>query len=624
MECPDVTRLRAAYKAAGQEHVFQFYDKLNAEEKQILIRETERYNPQELNDILESGKRAQHEIDCHLQRRPPHKVSISFLSALEHHQQQSHQQSHQQQQQQSHQQQQQQSHQQQQQPQEHEEQQGIWMESYRKLLPEAAACSVVSLKETPQPLRQKWSQLGLRLIAEGKVGVIILAGGDGSRLGWNGVKGAFSVGPLSGTSLFRLFAQRIRRVLCLAAEAADGTSKSSSINNNRRFLSLPLYIMTSETNRAQTEAVFTDAEYFGLNKTDVHFFTQAASPVFDLQGRLMLASPCHLRRAPDGNGGILSALRTSGTLQNMKERGLMGVQVLAIDNALAKVADPTFYGFAVSSGSQVANKVVSRRSSQESVGLMCEVLTDSPCLFPAQTEHQHQQQPQQEQQRCRWAGSVVEYTELPKALAETTPEGGPDECPFAWANICMHYFRVNFIEAVATNADLLHSRYHLALKKIPELRPLPGGPYEPSDLYDPAKWALVTPDKANGWKLELFIFDVFPLADKIMCLEVDRDEEFAPVKSSNPTEHKIDANVREGELNLSWVAPDTPHDAQVRMSRLHAKWLEAATGQQLPFRQGKEGRHVFCEISPLRSYEGEGLGKDCLEGKDLSRPLLLE
>lgn len=108
------------------------------------------------------------------------------------------------------------------------------------------------------------------------------------------------------------------------------------------------------------------------------------------------------------------------------------------------------------------------------------------------------------------------------------------------------------------------------------------------------------------------------------CLEVDRDEEFAPVKSGNRAEHKSDAIVKGGELDLCCVAPDTPHDAQVRMSRLHAKWLEAATGKQLPFRQGKDGRHVFCEISPLRSYEGEGLEKDCLEGKDLNKPLLLE
>lgn len=111
--------------------------------------------------------------------------------------------------------------------------------------------------------------------------------------------------------------------------------------------------MTSETNRASTEAEFASADYFGLEKENVYFFTQGASPAFDLGGHLMLETPCRLRRAPDGNGGIFAALRSGGVIRDMKARGLVGVQVLAIDNALAKVADPTFYGFTFTSDAEV-------------------------------------------------------------------------------------------------------------------------------------------------------------------------------------------------------------------------------------------------------------------------------
>lgn len=111
--------------------------------------------------------------------------------------------------------------------------------------------------------------------------------------------------------------------------------------------------MTSETNRAATEAAFEASHYFGLEKQDVFFFSQGTTPAFDLQGHLMLETPHQLRRAPNGNGDLFASLLSQGALKDMKDRGLLGAQVLAIDNALAKVADPTFYGFAFASDAQV-------------------------------------------------------------------------------------------------------------------------------------------------------------------------------------------------------------------------------------------------------------------------------
>lgn len=149
------------------------------------------------------------------------------------------------------------------------------------------------------------------------------------------------------------------------------------------------------------------------------------------------------------------------------------------------------------------------------MGVVCEILTPSPCLLNPQ------------QQGPRWAGAVVEYSELPAKLREgreEVPSGAhedpPPGGPYTWANICMHYFSLDFLEAVAANAEILHCHYHSAKKKIPELRSLqglPGGPPAGSSVVSSlANWGLVTPDKPNGWKLELFIFDVFPLADRVM------------------------------------------------------------------------------------------------------------
>ncbi|KAL8447018.1 hypothetical protein Emag_004490 [Eimeria magna] len=672
-----VSRLREAYEAAGQGHVFQFYERLSGDQRRTLVEEARRYDPLQLNQMIEAALKARQEVDSRgeLKIRPPHQVNLASLDATLAIQQQQHEYEGEQQQQ-------------QQQKQQHQHQQQL-EDAFRAALPASSACAVVSLKEAPHALRQLWRATGLRLIegppvahhkgiegapcctlesvvaaqslralcvqqpfgdddeislcaavaAEGKVGVVLLAGGDGSRLGFSGVKGCFPVGPLSQCSLFSLFARRITRVLALAtavSKTSSSRSSSDSSSRNSGKARLPLYVMTSEANRSATEEAFAASGFFGLEKADVFFFSQGATPTFDLQGRLMLRSPCELRRAPDGNGGLFSALLSEGALADMRDRGLLGIQVVAVDNALAKLADPTFFGFAATSEAPVANKVIRRRSPQESVGLMCEVLTTASCLQSSPYNQQQQQQPEQQQQEGggRWAGAVVEYSELPQELSEEAPEGDPSGGNYAYGNVCMHYFSLSFIEAVAGHADLLRSRYHLAKKKIPELRLLQGGPQGghqkglqkgfSSDDGDPARWGVVQPETPNGWKLELFIFDVFPLVDRVLCLEVDRDEEFAPIKCSNPRQEGKVSSQAVGELDLSCVAPDTPEDAQYRMSSLHAKWVEAATGKQLPFRSSVSKKHIFCEVSPLRSYEGEGLDANCLDGKDLSKPLLID
>lgn len=202
----------------------------------------------------------------------------------------------------------------------------------------------------------------MRISATGRICVVLLAGGDGSRLGFPGPKGALPVGPLSGATLFQLFAERIRRVQLLAERAiktpervGDGNLKLNFANQSKEFRGacVPLLVMTSASNHLATKQFFRDHGFFGLKEENVEFFLQGTLPVFDLSGRLILSGPGTLAEAPDGNGGVFEALNRSGALRRMKERGVVGFHVLAVDNALAKPADPTFLGFAVSADAQV-------------------------------------------------------------------------------------------------------------------------------------------------------------------------------------------------------------------------------------------------------------------------------
>lgn len=181
--------------------------------------------------------------------------------------------------------------------------------------------------------------LGLQAIASNEVGVVILAGGQGTRLGFDGPKGMYSIGLPSQKSLFQLVAERIQKLQQLAKASASKDSNNS--NNKNSNVVIPCYIMTSPMNDKQTIDYFQSNNNFGLDKENLKFFTQGVLPCLDSNDKIIMESKFQCSMAPDGNGGIYTAMQTSGIMEELyTTRNIKYIHVFAIDNALVRPADP--------------------------------------------------------------------------------------------------------------------------------------------------------------------------------------------------------------------------------------------------------------------------------------------
>lgn len=350
-------------------------------------------------------------------------------------------------------------------------------------LPESATASIMD--SDPADL-EKWYKSGLDLTAKNKVAVVLMAGGQGTRLGSSAPKGCFDIGLPSKKSLFQIQAERIRRLEILAHKHAGLPADQK--------VTVPWYVMTSGPTRGPTEAFFEENKYFGLQKENVIIFEQGVLPCISNDGKILLEGKGKVAVAPDGNGGIYQALVVSPVLGDLRKRGVEHVHAYCVDNCLVKVADPTFTGFAAAKNVDIATKVVRKRNATESVGLIL----------------QKNGKP-----------DVVEYSEIDTETAEAKDPKQPDVLKFRAANIVNHYYSFRFLESIPSWAkDLPH---HVARKKIPHV--------------DLKSGETVKPEKPNGIKLEQFVFDVFPMLElsKFACLEVKREDEFSPLKNARGT-----------------------------------------------------------------------------------------
>lgn len=353
-------------------------------------------------------------------------------------------------------------------------------ESGLEPLPDSATASILDSK--PEDI-EKWYQSGLDLIAENKVAVVLMAGGQGTRLGSSAPKGCFDIGLPSSKSLFQIQAERIRKIEQLARKKAGQGSDKKVV--------VPWYVMTSGPTRGPTEKYFEEHNYFGLEKKNVMIFEQGVLPCISNEGKILLESKGRVAVAPDGNGGIYKALVTSNVIGDMRKRGIEHVHCFGVDNCLVKVADPIFIGFSASKDVDIATKVVRKRNATESVGLI--VLKNGK-------------------------PDVVEYSEIDKETAEAKDAKQPDVLKFRAGNIVNHYYSFRFLESIPEWAHKLP--HHVARKKIPYV--------------DTDKGTAIKPEKPNGIKLEQFVFDVFPMLelDKFACMEVKREDEFSPLKNA--------------------------------------------------------------------------------------------
>ncbi|EQL03946.1 hypothetical protein G6O67_008416 [Ophiocordyceps sinensis] len=344
-------------------------------------------------------------------------------------------------------------------------------------LPDSATASI--LDSSPADI-SKWYSSGLDLIARNKVAVVLMAGGQGTRLGSSAPKGCFDIGLPSHKTLFQIQAERIRKVQKLAAEK---TGASSAV--------VPWYVMTSGPTRGPTQRFFEEHSYFGLDSANVSIFEQGVLPCISNEGKILLEDKSKVAVAPDGNGGIYQALVASGVLDDMRKRGIQHIHAYCVDNCLVKVADPVFLGFSASLDVDIATKVVRKRNATESVGLILSK-NGKP--------------------------DVVEYSEIDKATAEAQDPKQAGLLKFRAANIVNHYYSFRFLESIPQWSHKLP--HHVANKKIPAV--------------DPKTGETIKPESPNGIKLEQFVFDVFPLLslDKFACMEVRREDEFSPLKNA--------------------------------------------------------------------------------------------
>ncbi|XP_023949028.2 UDP-N-acetylhexosamine pyrophosphorylase [Bicyclus anynana] len=358
-----------------------------------------------------------------------------------------------------------------------------------KPIPQAHYESVPSLTESKI---QEYENIGFKEISDSKVGVLLLAGGQATRLGFGHPKGMYNVGLPSKKTLFQIQAERIVRVQEMAEEH---TGKSGNIT---------WYIMTSEHTRAPTADFFKSHNYFGLNEENVVFFEQGRLPCFDFDGRILLDEKYHLSTAPDGNGGIYRSLKNQGVLEDMAKRGVKHLHAHSVDNILIKVADPVFIGYCKTKNADCAAKVVRKSSPSEAVGVVC---------------------------RVNGFYKVVEYSELTDEAAERrNPDG---KLTFSAGNICNHYFSSEFLENICNYESKL--KLHVAKKKIP---------------YVDDNGIKQKPSEPNGIKMEKFIFDVFEFAKNFICLEVARDVEFSALKNADAAKKDCPSTAKEDLLRL--------------------------------------------------------------------------
>jgi len=311
--------------------------------------------------------------------------------------------------------------------------------------------------------------LGAEALAAGEVAALVVAGGQGTRLGFDHPKGMFPIGPVSDHTLFQIHIEKL-----LAAARRYGKP-------------VPLCVMTSPATHDETVEFLAANDRFGLAKEDILIFRQGTMPaVDDSEGKLLLAERDHLALSPDGHGGMLAAAEQSGAFARLAERGIRHLFYFQVDNPLVQVASPELIGYHLAAKSELTTQVVAKQDPADRVGNVVSV-----------DGRLH----------------VIEYSDLPADIAAQRDARG--NLKFWAGSIAVHVMDVAFLRRMSERADALP--FHIAHKKVPHLD---------------AGGQLIEPTKPNALKFERFIFDLLPRAERAVVVEVDPARGFAPLKNA--------------------------------------------------------------------------------------------
>lgn len=331
---------------------------------------------------------------------------------------------------------------------------------------------------------------GEGIVRAGKTAAFTVAGGQGTRLGYDGPKGTLRVSPVKGKPLFQLFAEQILGI------------------SEKYEVVIPWYVMCSPLNLEATVSHFEEREFYGLGKDNLKFFAQGVMPATDFEGNLLLANHESLALSPNGHGGSLKALIDSGSVADMAERGIEHVSYFQVDNPLVSVINPLLIGLHDQQRSDMSSRSLTKTGPFEKLGNFVSIGDRI---------------------------AIIEYSDLPEEKALEKDEAG--RIKYRAGSPAIHVLRRDFIEQFASGEIKLP--YHRAEKKVACLNE--AGETE-------------APEEPNAVKFETFVFDALPLAKNPLILEADRLEEFSPVKNRTGVDSLESSQADQVKRAKRWLA----------------------------------------------------------------------
>lgn len=390
-----------------------------------------------------------------------------------------------------------------------------------------------------QDLYARARHRGITLLRDGQIAAFVVAGGQGTRLGWPGPKGTFPATPVKKKPLFQCFVEYLR-----ALEA-------------RHHTTIPFYIMTSTANHDATVDFFRRHDYFSMPESQIMFFSQDMLPAVGFDGKVLLETPSSMALSPNGHGGSLLALHKSGALSDMRRRGVTQISYFQVDNPIVRCVDPLFIGLHDIHEADMSSKMLPKAFGKEKLGNFC--LVDGKIV-------------------------VIEYSDLPEQLAEARQADG--ELKFRAGSIALHAVRRSFVEQL--NAHGFALPYHRAEKKVPHIDLHTGKP--------------VNPASPNAVKMETFVFDALPLATNSIIYETDRIDEFAPIKNAEGVDSPASAADIITRRSSQWLAaagidvpkkPDGSPNAVIEISPSFAIYPEDVVDKYMQVPPIAPGSQVY-------------------------------